>query len=53
MGECLYEIFIICLKNFYEIFYVFIWVKEGGGGSLMLVYVWEHIAFPTEQIDGY
>ena len=31
MGECLYEIFIICLKNFYEIFYVFILVKEGGG----------------------
>ena len=29
--------------------------KGGGGGrgSLMLVYVWEHIAFPTKQIDGY
>ena len=25
---------------------------EGGGELLMHVYVWEHIAFPTEQIDG-
>ena len=36
---------------------VFISVKEGfffwgGGGSLMHVYVWEHIAFLTEPIDG-
>ena len=23
-----------------------------GGGSLMHVYVWEHIAFLTEPIDG-
>ena len=36
-------------------FNVFISVKEGlggGGGSPMHVYVWEHIAFLTEQIDG-
>ena len=34
-------------------FNVFISVKEGlGGGSLMHVYVWEHIAFLTEPIDG-
>ena len=52
MGECLYKTFIICLKNFNEFFYVFIMVKEGGG-SLMHVYVWEHIAFPREQIDGF
>ena len=26
--------------------------KVREGGSLMHVYVWEHIAFPTEQIDG-
>ena len=38
------------LMNF---FYVFILAKEGlGGGSLMHVYVWEHIAFLTEPIDG-
>ena len=24
-------------------FYVFIYVKKGGGGALMHVYVWEHI----------
>ena len=51
MGGCLYEIFIICLKNFYEVFCIYL--GEGRGGSLMLMYVWEHIAFPTEQIDGY
>ena len=34
-------------------FNVFISVKEGwGGGALMHVYVWEHIAFLTEPIDG-
>ena len=33
-------------------FNVFISVKEGLGGSLMHVYVWEHIAFLTEPIDG-
>ena len=38
------------LMNFFN---VFISVKEGlGGGSLMHVYVWEHIAFLTEPIDG-
>ena len=26
---------------------------EGGGGSLMHVYVWEHIAFLTEPIYGW
>ena len=30
-----------------------IYLGDGRGGSLMLVYAWEHIAFPTEQIDGY
>ena len=35
------------LMNFFN---VFISVKEGG--SLMHVYVWEHIAFLTEPIDG-
>ena len=34
-------------------FNVFISMKEGlGGWSLMHVYVWEHIAFLTEPIDG-
>ena len=41
------------LMNFFN---VFISVKEGwgggGGGSLMHVYVWEHIVFLTELIDG-
>ena len=39
------------LMNFFN---VFISVKEGlgGGGSLMQVYLWEHIAFLTEPIDG-
>ena len=37
------------LMNFFN---VFISVKEGFGGSLMHVYVWEHIAFLTEPIDG-
>ena len=37
------------LKNFFN---VFILVKEGLEGSLMHVYVWEHIAFLTEPIDG-
>ena len=38
------------LEIFYKIFmYLFRWSK---GGSLLLVYVWEHVAFPTEQIDG-
>ena len=27
-------------------------MKEGEGGSLMHVYVWEHIVHPIEQIDG-
>ena len=41
MGECLYKRFIICLKNFNDFFmYLFIKVKEGGGGALMHVYVW-------------
>ena len=37
-----------------KFFNVFISVKEGlgGGGSLMHVYVWEHIAFLTEPIVG-
>ena len=39
-----------------KFFNVFISVKEGlrggGGVSLMHVYVWEHIAFLTEPIDG-
>ena len=26
-------------------------MKEGEGGLLMHVYVWEHKAFPTEPID--
>ena len=26
--------------------------RVGGGGSLMHVYVWEHIAFLTKPIDG-
>ena len=29
---------------------LFISVKEGLGGSLMHVYVWEHIAFLTEWL---
>ena len=29
-----------------------IYLCKGKGGSLMHVYGWEHIAFPTEQIDG-
>ena len=38
------------LMNFFN---VFIKVKEGlGEGSLMHVYVWEHVAFLTEPIDG-
>ena len=38
------------LMNFFN---VFIAVKEGWGGSLMHVYVWEHIlAFLTEPTDG-
>ena len=36
-----------------KFFNVFISVKEGLGGSLMHVYVWEHIAFLTEPIDAY
>ena len=31
--------------------YLFRW-RKGCGGSLMHVYVWEHIAFLTEPIDG-
>ena len=30
-------------EEFLWFFYVFIYVKEGGGGALMHVYVWEHI----------
>ena len=39
------------LMNF--LMYLF-WRRKGwgGGGSLMHVYVWEHIAFLTEPIDG-
>ena len=40
------------LMNFLN---VFISVKEGlvgGGGSLIHVYVWEHMAFLTEPMDG-
>ena len=39
------------LEEFRWIFYVFNYVKEGGG-LLMHEYVWEHIAFPTEPIGG-
>ena len=37
------------LVNF--LMYLFRW-RKGGGGLHMHLYVWEHIAFPTEQIDG-
>ena len=29
-----------------------IYLGEGRGDALMHVYVWEHIAFPTEPSDG-
>ena len=50
--ENAYKRFIICPKNFNEFFNVYISVKEGLGGSLMHVYVWEHIAFLAEPTDG-
>ena len=52
MGEC---IFYYMPKNFNE-FFSCIYFSEGrvggGGGLLMHVYVWEHIACVTEPIDG-
>ena len=41
------------LEKFWWIFLcIYLGEGKGGGGVHMHVYVWEHIAFPTEQIDG-
>ena len=36
-----------------EKFLKYLFRRRKGGGLLMHVYVWEHIAFPTEQINDY
>ena len=38
--------------NFFNVFFFVKGRVGGGGGSLMHVYEWEHIAFLTEPIDG-
>ena len=51
-GRMLIKDLLYYARRILLIFLCIIKVKEGLGGSLMHVYVWEHIAFLTEPIDG-